>query len=328
MSDQTAIVSMNLQDTLSLSKVLTESRFFQDTTQVAQAAVKVLAGQEMGIGPVAAMTGINIIQGRVSLSANLMASLVKRSGRYDYRVKRLDTANCVIEFYQHGKSIGVSEFAADDARKAGTKNMDRYPRNMLFARAMSNGVRWYCPDITGGPAYTPEELGMNVNEDGDVVEGTASIIQPDAAPQSSPPAEKPDSTPESPSVTSADQSGWDALEGDLQRRAAAIRARILEHAADAIWKIEPDSEERAKAINRGFGIAFPIKEERHAIREYLLSHDSAGYTKGEVAVMLGWLDIAKDAEGHFVPSAACLGDAKTILAALAATTDVPATPTA
>lgn len=114
---------------------------------------------------------------------------------------------------------------------------------------------------------------------------------------------------------------WNALEGDLQRRAAAIRARILEHAADAAWKIEPDSAERVAAINRGFGIAFQNQDNRHALREYLLGHDSAGYTKGEVAVLLGWLDITKDSEGHFVPSAACLSDAVTILAALTADDD-------
>ena len=28
---------------------------------------------------------------------------------------------------------------------------------MLFARAISNGVKWYCPDVFGGPVYVPEE---------------------------------------------------------------------------------------------------------------------------------------------------------------------------
>jgi hypothetical protein len=47
---------------------------------------------------------------------------------------------------------------------------------MLFARAMSNGVRWYCPDVTNGNAvYTPEELGAEVDEDGNVIDGDFSI---------------------------------------------------------------------------------------------------------------------------------------------------------
>jgi hypothetical protein len=30
---------------------------------------------------------------------------------------------------------------------------------MLYARALSNGAKWYCPDVFGGPIYTPDELG-------------------------------------------------------------------------------------------------------------------------------------------------------------------------
>jgi hypothetical protein len=133
------------------------------------------------------MTGINVIQGRVSLSANLMAAAIKRSGRYNYRVRKLDDAECVIEFFEvtggKAESIGMSTFTKAQATAAGTKNMDKFPRNMLFARAMSNGVRWYCPDITGGPVYTPEELGANVNEEGEVINSTATVVIPPAEPE-------------------------------------------------------------------------------------------------------------------------------------------------
>lgn len=60
---------------------------------------------------------------------------------------------------------------ASDAAKAGTQNMGKFPRNMLFARCISNGVKWFCPDIfLGAPVYTPEELGATVDDDGTVVE--------------------------------------------------------------------------------------------------------------------------------------------------------------
>jgi hypothetical protein len=175
---ETAIVPLN--DTLQLGKVLAESGFFADSRSASQAVVKVLAGREIGFGPVASMTGINIIQGRVSLSANIMAAAVKRSGRYNFRVREMTEAVCKIEFFERNgdkwESIGVSAFTDTDARKAGTKNMDKYPRNMLYARAMSNGVRWYCPDVTGGPVYTPEELGAQVDGDGDVIDTTARVV--------------------------------------------------------------------------------------------------------------------------------------------------------
>jgi hypothetical protein len=60
-----------------------------------------------------------------------------------------------------GQTIGVSSFTMEDAKRAGLSggdNWKKYPRNMLFARAMSNGAKWYCPDVFGGPVYTPDEL--------------------------------------------------------------------------------------------------------------------------------------------------------------------------
>ena len=137
--------------------------------------VKILAGQELGFGPVASMTGIYIVKGRVTLSANLIGAAVKRSGRYDYQVKRLDGAECAIVFYSligdEPFNIGTSSFTIEDAKRAGLVNGDnwkKYPRNMLFARALSNGAKWFCPDVFGGAVYTPDELGVPV--DGDTFE--------------------------------------------------------------------------------------------------------------------------------------------------------------
>jgi hypothetical protein len=66
-----------------LGQVLAASGYFGDARSAAQAAVKVMAGEEMGFGPVAAMTGIHIIKGRVTISAHLMAAAVRRSRDYD-----------------------------------------------------------------------------------------------------------------------------------------------------------------------------------------------------------------------------------------------------
>lgn len=142
---------------------------------IAQVCTKILAGREMGYGPFASAQGIHIIQGRPAVSANLMAAAVKAHPAYDYRVRQMDDKACSIEFFQRvdGKweSLGSSAFTADDARKAQTKNMDKFPRNMLFARAMSNGVKWFCPDVFAGNAvYVPEELGATVDGEGNVID--------------------------------------------------------------------------------------------------------------------------------------------------------------
>ena len=181
MTQALTVQNASLNETMQLGELLAASGFFQDSRGAAQAVVKVLAGAEIGFGPIASMTGINVIQGRVSISANLMAAAIKRSGRYDYRVKEMTPQRCEIEFRERNgdrwEIIGSSEFTAQDARQAGTKNMDKFARNMLFARAMSNGARWYTPDIFGGPVYTPEEMGAQVDgETGEVIDAPAPRI--------------------------------------------------------------------------------------------------------------------------------------------------------
>src|SRR5690606_41591972 len=54
---------------------------------------------------------------------------------------------------------------------AGRGPWKSYPKAMLFARALSQGVRWHCPDVLGGTtAYVPEELGAQVDADGNVID--------------------------------------------------------------------------------------------------------------------------------------------------------------
>lgn len=174
-------IIQSFDDASRAANAMAKSGYFQDSRDAAQALVKILAGQEMGFGAFASMNGIHIIQGRPSIGANLMAAAVKGSGRYNYRVTEMTDTNCSIDFYEGREKIGTSSFSLKEAQKAGTKNLDKFPRNMLFARAMSNGVRWYCPDVfNGSTVYTPEELGADVNEDGDVIPGSFKPVPPAA----------------------------------------------------------------------------------------------------------------------------------------------------
>jgi hypothetical protein len=159
---------------MSIGKAFAESGMFPDTKSAAQAIVKIQAGQEIGIPPFAAMSGIHIIQGKPTIGAGIMASIVKGSGKYDYRVVESTEKVCSIDFYQGKEKIGNSTFTIEDAKKALTKNLDKFPKNMLFARAMSNGVKWYTPDVFSGPVYVPEEMTAPITEDAkaEVVEVT------------------------------------------------------------------------------------------------------------------------------------------------------------
>jgi hypothetical protein len=166
MNTQVSIVQqLPISELMNLAKAFAESGMFADTKSAAQAIVKIQAGQEIGIPPFAAMTGIHIIQGKPTIGAGLIASRLKGSGKYDYRVVEASEKVCSIDFYQGNTKIGNSTFTIEDARKALTKNIDKFPKNMLFARAISNGVKWYCPDIFSGPVYVPEEMQVVTTEE-------------------------------------------------------------------------------------------------------------------------------------------------------------------
>jgi len=158
--------AMSVNEIMTMAQTFAESGMFADTKQAAQAFVKIQAGQEIGIPPFQAMSGIHIIQGRTAIGAGVIASTVKGSGKYDYKVVKHDETVCSIDFYQGKERIGNSTFTIDDAKKAATKNLDKFPKNMLFARAISNGVKWFAPDVFAGPVYTMEELNSEpVTED-------------------------------------------------------------------------------------------------------------------------------------------------------------------
>ena len=154
---------LSLDDVRSMGEIFVKSGFFKDARDASQAIVKILLGRELGLSPVIAMTSIHIVEGKPELSANLLASLVKQSARYDYRVRETSNTACTIDFIQDGEVVGESTFLIDDAKRARIYReggaWTRYPKAMLFARAMSQGVRAHCPDVgTGCPVYTEGEI--------------------------------------------------------------------------------------------------------------------------------------------------------------------------
>ena len=182
----------------SAAMALHQSGFFTDVKSQAQALVKVMAGAELGLAPFTAMSGIHIVQGKPVLGANLIATLVKSSQRYDYRVKQADNSACVLTWYEGGKAVGESSFTMAEANAAGLTNKPTwkaYASDMLFARALTRGARRYAPSIFGGsPIYTPEEMGVDTDEDGHVINVTptpnvaAPVIVQQAQPQAKPQA--------------------------------------------------------------------------------------------------------------------------------------------
>lgn len=154
------LTELTVDEMSRVSVAFEKSQTFKNNGKLMHAAeifVIILAGQEMGLGPSQAVMGIRMIEGKPELSANTQAALLKATGKYDYRVTwgSLETDAdlwCEVNIFSvaDGSSLGVSRFTKADAVHAGIwKNVWlKYPRNMLFARAISNAIAWFAPDAT------------------------------------------------------------------------------------------------------------------------------------------------------------------------------------
>lgn len=163
-------------------------------TRPAPSPAKVLllaeTGSMLGLHPMAALQSIHIIEGKPTLSANLLAALVRRAGHRlrvttsgDWKAGTFVARAVLIRSDDPDFEFIVewTKERATTAGLAGKGNWNKYPEAMCKARAITEVIREGAPDVTIVAAYTPEELGAaEVTEDGDVVELKPS--QPDQAP--------------------------------------------------------------------------------------------------------------------------------------------------
>ena len=181
----------DLAEVMTFAQVAVRSGTF-GLKNIEEAAFRILYGRELGMSVFQSIMGIDIIQGRPGLKAGTVASLIQRSGRYEYRVSDWDHTKCVVEFLDGGMVLGKSIFTIDDAKRAGVykegSNWSKYPKAMLFARAITQGARAYCPSIFFGPVYSSEELADGGGEVIDI-----EIAQPIATA-----AQEPEETPAKP----------------------------------------------------------------------------------------------------------------------------------
>jgi hypothetical protein len=158
----------DLDEMKRLGIIMVEAGYFTDAKagspkqEVARAIVKLMAGRELGLSPIASMRGVYMLpDGGIGYSSNLIASAIKKSGRYDYRVLENSATRCVIAFFEGGEKVGESAWSLEDAQRAGLaskNNWKNYPAAMLFSRALASGSRMFAPDLFDGPAYTVDEI--------------------------------------------------------------------------------------------------------------------------------------------------------------------------
>lgn len=130
-----------------------------ETQAIAQAFVKIALGDSMGFSPAESMQGIDLIQGRPAIGSQLRAARMQRAG-YQWAVDQLDEKGCVLRIFNGAQLLGTSSFTEVDAKAANLLAKDNWkknPRNMYFARAITNAQRWYAPGVLSGEILSYEE---------------------------------------------------------------------------------------------------------------------------------------------------------------------------
>lgn len=140
----------------------------------AEIAGCVMMGDELGIGPMTALTKIDIVKGRPAPRAELARALVLRAG-HELWVEDATTTRVTACGRRRGSDqVHRVTWTMDDAKRAGlagSQTWRQYPRQMLTARATAELVRMMAPDVLAGIGMFAEEI-----EDGADLEVIAADV--------------------------------------------------------------------------------------------------------------------------------------------------------
>ena len=135
--------------------------FSADVKSADTAFAIILAGDEMGYEPMAAARAFALVKGKVSLSADAMIGLVKRSAQCEaWHVDVTTAETCTITTRRAGDeaptSLTYTIAMAQRAGLTGSQTWRAHPEAMLRARCGAALARAVYPDVCGG-LYEPDE---------------------------------------------------------------------------------------------------------------------------------------------------------------------------
>lgn len=122
-------------------------------------AAAILAGREVGIGPMTALQHMYVVEGRPTMSAKLMRARVLAAG-HELVYEETTITRCRVKGRRNGTPTWTTvEWTMDDAKRAGLAgkgNWQKYPRRMLQARATGELCDLLFPDVVAGLPVTEE----------------------------------------------------------------------------------------------------------------------------------------------------------------------------
>lgn len=153
------------------------SKMYRGVGEKAGIMMIMLSARELGISPCQALNGgLNLINGKVEISARMMGALIRRAG-HKFKTTESTQTGCTIVGIRGdtGESQSAS-FTVSEAQQAGIfkagGGWTKWPKDMCYARALSRLARQLFQDVIG--------IGY---VEGEIQESHAEIILPEEEPE-------------------------------------------------------------------------------------------------------------------------------------------------
>jgi len=144
-----------------LATTLIRSEFLHSSLNTPEKVIAVLLkGREIGVPVMEALSSITIINGKPTLTGQLMLALVRRSKELEkFKIERfVDRVRATVK--RKGEDEVITEFGDTEATLMGLINKDNYKKQKITMyqwRALSANFRLSFPDVISG-MYLTEEI--------------------------------------------------------------------------------------------------------------------------------------------------------------------------
>lgn len=162
--------SYSLEQLEHLATVCHKSGLFEDITDAAQAFMKILKGQELGLPVTASMQAFDIIRKKLFIKPATIGALINTCGYGSYRVVEQTDQVCTMHFARKYPGQGWVDcppvsYTIQEAKAHGLVERSPHwkasPAHMLYQRCMGRGGAMYFPELLAGLHPPPDDTPIS-----------------------------------------------------------------------------------------------------------------------------------------------------------------------
>jgi len=165
-------LAIPLSDQMAQAEAFVKSGLLPASVNTPEKALIIIQkGRELNIPPLEALSSINVIQGKPSVSPQLMLALARRTGQLHDIQMKITNDGATVTITRTGQSPYTTMFGVVEATDMGLINKDNWKKQfgiMCQWRALAANLRITFPDAISG-LYTPDEAGAIMDEEGALV---------------------------------------------------------------------------------------------------------------------------------------------------------------